>query len=229
MTRPHQVAVDLGPDLHCKLEDAAKGLGLTKSDFIRACVQHGMECVDCNAISKYFSNMGENSSKDQKGLNKFKKSTYGNAMFGITDDDWKVINLFRDVYHVPPKAKLGWAAISKVLKARRKEGFTQDELLDMVKKSPTHDMIASQLQRGGKPTLSGLLSEKMVGHLLTLTWNSPKEFGDMTKTQLENYKADMMMKHIGRISDHKRDVFYHKIEDLSSKDDVDDLVREFTQ
>ena len=225
MTRPHQVAVDLGPELHCKLEKAEKAFGLSRSSLLRALIDHGLQC---NAIIEYFSNKGEESSKDKKGIQSYKSTTRKKGSWGLTEDDWDVINLFRKVYRIPTHAKMSWPAISKVLKARRREGISQDELLEMVKKSPQHQLIASTLQRGGKPTLSGMFSEKMVGQLLTLTWDAPKEFMGMTKSELENYKTDMMMKHIGSVKRWLRDKFCLEMDGAENKDAVDALVKEYT-
>ena len=217
MKRTTQITVDLGYALHDNLEALVKSTQKTKSDLVKLAVWSM-----CNAKKADISISVHELSKLTSG----EKRSAKKKPHSLTPEDHILISTWRKTFNIPEKARIFAPAILNTIWNARRAGLTQEELITLVELAPRNRWVREQVTAGVAPPLSAILSEKMIPHLLMLVPQSGEQEGT---EELEDYKINSVEANWSSVSPGIRDSFRESVMGCATRDDIDRMVRNFSE
>ncbi len=137
----------------------------------------------------------------------------------LSEADREVIDVWREVYKVPTSVRVFYPAIKACLKNLRKE-LSQVDIVMAVRASVGHPLAKNM---GSIPPLSGLRSEKMIGHLLmAASSNEPTE-----ETKVESFRNYMLFSKSQLIRSEYLDDFIDAINACKSTEEMQTTYERF--
>lgn len=187
-----------------RLDEISKLTEKNQSDIMRA------------GIERELNKMEKTISSSFKGTKETKK------LGSLTALDSEVINEWKSTYNLG-NVRVFAPPVKAVLNNLRKEGFTQDEILKLVRGCRKVPMVNKLEEATGRkaPPLSSILTAKMVPHLLFLLDEEEEVESDVS---LEDYKRETLDEVWDEIPPLYQDKFRKEMMACASCEAVDILV-----
>jgi hypothetical protein len=211
---PTTISVRFEQELHDKLLDKAQDCGMSLSEFIRAAVDEkitrGLDIF--NPIRDLLDTL-----EKQAPEKKTKKKRVSQA-------DRHLLSVWREVYEVPKRSRVFWPPILNVLASIRKEGFSDEEIEELIRISPEHGWIGSRAAQGDVPPLHQVLSQKVVASLVEMAEQRSRAELVEDAQELPLYKTKAIRDVKDLLKPRNEGDFYSAMDVAQTKDEVDKAV-----
>ena len=212
------ISVQVDDLIKNRLDILAQAKGKTQSDIMRTAINQYLNKNRADIVSIETSKEEDTKVPKESSVSLGSLTTYDRAVI----KEWELAyGLSNTRVFAPP--------IKQVLNKLRKEGFSQTDILHMVRHCREVPIVRTLEQKTGAkaPPLSSILSAKMVPYLLELLDDGEQE--ECLDFSLEDYKRECMDEVWDEIPHEQMDKFRLDIMGCKDKEEVDACIGEYME
>lgn len=211
----HILSVRFPQDEFDILLEAAEKLDTTVSDYVRQAVaeKYTRNLTIFKPLKELIADLERTAVPRGKKKRKVSKA------------DEHLVNVWKAVYEVPGGNRTFWPPILSTLNSLRDEGFTDEDIEDLIRVSVENDWLRVRSSRGDIPPLSTILSSKVVGQLVGLleSKNTAIPDANLEELPLARARAIRSVKGLLGVAD-VAEGFYEQLDAAESVEQVNSAV-----